>query len=81
MASQIWRLFSGASSKLACENIRFFSLLAAGDFSRGRFTSGEERGETDVLAGYLQIFLQKMAGTKESYNRFVSVGYSLEEFV
>ena len=81
MAFQVWRLFSGPHSKLACENIRFFSLLAAGDVPRGHFTSGEERGETDVFAGYLQIFLQKIAGTKQSYNRFVSVGYSLEEFV
>ena len=31
---------------LACENIRFSSLFAAGDVP-----SGEERGETDVFAG------------------------------
>ena len=36
---------------LACENIRFSSLFAAGDVSRN-VPSGEERGETDVLAGY-----------------------------
>ena len=36
---------------LACENIRFSSLFAAGDFSRN-VPSGEERGETDVFAGY-----------------------------
>ena len=30
-------------------------------------------------ARLLQIFLQKMAGTKESYDRFVSVGCSLKE--
>ena len=35
----------------ACENIRFSSLFAAGDFSRN-VPSGEERGETDVFAGY-----------------------------
>ena len=32
---------------LACENIRFSSLFAARDVP-----SGEERGETDVFAGY-----------------------------
>ena len=43
---------------LACENIRFSSLFAAGDVSRGETTflrnvpSREERGETDVFAGY-----------------------------
>ena len=38
---------------LACENIRFSSLFAAGDVSRGgmRFSPREERGETDVFAG------------------------------
>ena len=36
---------------LACENIRFSSLFAAGDVSRN-VPSGEERGETDVFAGY-----------------------------
>ena len=35
-----------APNVLACENIRFSSLFAAGD------VSGEERGETDVFAGY-----------------------------
>ena len=40
----------------ACENIRFSSLFAAGDVSRGGFSArnvptGEERGETDVFAG------------------------------
>ena len=33
---------------LACENIRFSSLVAAGEVSRGE---KEERGETDVFAG------------------------------
>ena len=47
---------------VACENIRFFSLFAAGKVSRGgtreerssarNVHSGEERGETDVFAGY-----------------------------
>ena len=40
---------------LACENIRFPSLFAARDVSRSsarNVPSGEERGETDVLAGY-----------------------------
>ena len=40
---------------VACENIRFSSLSAAGDFSRGgtfpHVPSGEERGEKDVFAG------------------------------
>ena len=35
---------------IACENIRFFSLFAAGDVSRN-VPIGEERGETDVFAG------------------------------
>ena len=35
-----------AIKSLACENIRFSSLFVAGDVSR------EERGETDVFAGY-----------------------------
>ena len=44
---------------LACENIRFSSLFAAGDVSRN-VPSGEERGETDVFAGYK--WLQKVVG-------------------
>ena len=36
---------------LACENIRFSSLLTAWDFSRN-VPSGQERGATDVFAGY-----------------------------
>ena len=37
---------------VACENIRFSSLLAAGDVSRrGNVPSGEKRGETDIFAG------------------------------
>ena len=40
---------------IACENIRFSSLFAAGDVSRGssvrNVPSDEERGETDVFAG------------------------------
>ena len=35
--------------KIACENIRFSSLFADGDVSRG-----EEREETDAFAGYSQ---------------------------
>ena len=44
--------FSLCSSmkRLVCENIRFFSLFAAGDVSR--VPSYEEQGETDVFAGY-----------------------------
>ena len=48
-------LFSVKESKnVACENIRFSSLLAGGDFLRGgtpNVPSGGERGETDVFAG------------------------------
>ena len=44
---------------IACENIRFSSLFADGDVSRGGMSrssspnvpGGEERGETDVFAG------------------------------
>ena len=39
---------------VACENIRFSSLIAAGDVWRScerNVPSGEERGETDVFAG------------------------------
>ena len=37
---------------VACENIRFSTLFAAGDVSPARnVPSGEERGETDVFAG------------------------------
>ena len=48
---------------LACENIRFSSLFAAGDVSRGGYSArnvpiGEERGETKVFAGYNVIFLK-----------------------
>ena len=43
--SLAWR-FMGDVKQLACENNRFSSPFAAGTFS------GEERGETDVFAGY-----------------------------
>ena len=36
---------------IACENIRFSSLFASGDARN--VPGGEERGETDVFAGYL----------------------------
>ena len=37
---------------VACESIRFSSLFAAGDVSRGgNVPSGEKRGETDIFAG------------------------------
>ena len=39
------------SKTIAYENIRFSSLFAAGDVSRN-VPSGEERGETDLFAGY-----------------------------
>ena len=43
-------------TKLACENIHFSSLFAAGDVSLGRnFPSGKERGDTDVFAGYYKM--------------------------
>ena len=38
---------------IPCENIRFSSLFIAGDVSRN-VPSDEERGETDVFAGYDQ---------------------------
>ena len=38
-------------TSLACENIRFSSLFAAGEVSRGKKTRDEERGETDVFVG------------------------------
>ena len=37
---------------LPCENIRFSSLFAAGDVVWRNVPSGEERGESDVFAGY-----------------------------
>ena len=37
---------------LACENIRFSSVFAAGGRFARKVPSGEERGETDVFAGY-----------------------------
>ena len=48
---------------LVCENIRFSSLFAAGDVSRGGYSArnvpiGEERGETDAFEGYNVIFLK-----------------------
>ena len=39
------------SKTIAYENIRFSSLFAGGDVSRN-VPSGEERGETDLFAGY-----------------------------
>ena len=43
---------------LACENIRFSSLFAAEDVSRG-----EEPGETDVFAGYVGHEIPQAAQT------------------
>ena len=40
---------------LACENILFSSLSAAVDVLPRNVASGEERGETDVFAGYMVI--------------------------
>ena len=37
---------------IACENIRFSSLFASGDVSGSNVSGREERGETDVFAGY-----------------------------
>ena len=51
-------------ARLACENIRFSSLFVAEDVSLSRrpssarnVPSDEERGETDVFAGYCPSFL------------------------
>ena len=62
---------------IPCENIRFSSLFIAGDVSRN-VPSDEERGETDVFAGYdqevrgsslaLRVFL-----AQETLLHFVSV--------
>ena len=39
-------------TSLACENIRFSLLFAAGEVSRGKKSEAEsDRGETDVFAG------------------------------
>ena len=44
---------------LACENVRFSSLFAAdGRFLHAKRPSGEERGETDVSAGYEILFVE-----------------------
>ena len=56
-----WKILCAATFSLACENIRFSSLFATGDVSRGGSSArnvpiGEERGETDVFAGYLLLF-------------------------
>ena len=53
-SEDVEKRFKGTVYKLACENIRFSSLLAAGDVPR-KVPSGEERGETDVFEGYLQV--------------------------
>ena len=50
-AKDRFRFIRRTSHVLACENIRFSSLFAAGDVSRN-VPSGEERGEMDVFAGY-----------------------------
>ena len=42
---------SKTETHLACENIRFSSLFAAGDVSARNVPSDKERGETDVFAG------------------------------
>ena len=48
---------------VACENIRFSSLFAAGDVSRGgNVPSGEERRETDVFAGQRCLHLAIFGG-------------------
>ena len=61
LARRVQKLFvvgrERARAQIACENIRFSSLFAAGDVSRGggssarNVPSDEERGETDVFAG------------------------------
>ena len=51
------------ATKLACENIRFSSLFADGNVSRGgtsrNVPGGEERGETDVFACYYQMCIAR----------------------
>ena len=48
---------------VACDNIRFYSLFAAGDVSRGgNVPSGEERRETDVFAGQRCLHLAIFGG-------------------
>ena len=44
---ETFSIYCRTEISVACENIRFSSLFAAGDVSRG----GEERGEMDVFAG------------------------------
>ena len=56
-------------NKVACENIRFSSLFAVGGVSSVRnVPSGEERGETDVFAGWKQrlftIYMGKPVGPR-----------------
>ena len=55
---------------LACENIRFYTLFAAGDVSFPRnVPSAEELGETDFSAGYPSSETQwQIVGARESLN-------------
>ena len=51
----IFSLRRRVAINLACENIRFSSLFVAVDVSARNVLSDEERGETDVFAGYYQL--------------------------
>ena len=44
---ETFSIYCRSEISVACENIRFSSLFAAGDVSRG----GDKRGEMDVFAG------------------------------
>ena len=46
-ADEKFSIYCRSEISVACENIRFSSLFAAGDVSRG----GDKRGEMDVFAG------------------------------
>ena len=58
---------------LACENIRFSSLFVAGDVP-----SDEERGETDVFAGYASLS-QRHFGGKTQYSSSFYYGFWKED--
>ena len=53
--------------RLACENIRFSSLFVAEDVSARNVLSDEERGETDVFAGYCKAGNSTLLGFKSGY--------------
>ena len=66
--SCMWRFLAikhMAVKKLAWENIRFSSLFADGDVSSRNVPGGEERGETDVFAGYEKIYVRKSSSLRQ----------------